>query len=107
MVSSIEVLHTASIYARQPILPRLLPVSSTNTESIPNPQQAMPLCNPSGQWGQSGPLSGPVDRGAHTALQGPLQTKFQGFSNAAIDVTGRAIAAFRHLIGDLNMGLGH
>src|SRR2546429_10023967 len=105
MVSSIEVLHTASIYARQPILPRSLPVSPTNTESIPNPQQTMPLCNPSGHWGQSGPLSGPVDRGAHTALQGPLRTKFQGFGNAAIDVTGRAIAALRNLVGDFDVGL--
>src|SRR5437660_151464 len=88
-------------------MPRWLPVPPTNTESIPNPQQTMPLCNPSGHWCQPCPLSGPVDRGVHTALQGALRTKFQGFSNAAIDVTGRAIAAFRRLIGDLDMGLGH
>jgi hypothetical protein len=44
-------------------------------------------------WCESCPLSGPVDRGAYPTFQGPLRTKFQRLSNAAIDVTGRAIAA--------------
>jgi 2-methylcitrate dehydratase PrpD len=48
--------------------------------------------NTLGHWCESYPLSGPVDRGAYTAFQGPLWTKFQRLSNAAIDVTGRAIA---------------